>query len=268
MPTSCLIGSRGRTARISQGFNSGDQFFAYLKDSFDTLYAEGTEQPRMMSVGLLCRLVGRPGRAAALARFLDYVMSHDKVWVTTRLDIARHWISHHPPAGGYKPSHLPRALFVEVFGDIFEHTPAIAERAHRAGLATVDDTADGLHTTLMGIVRAMSRDEKLALIRAHPELAGREAAAGTMTGDSTGEQGRLGFNVLSRAELDRVSDINRRYREKFGMPLIVALALHADRASVMSEMERRIDNDMEAEIVNAIEQIGHITKARLSKKFA
>ncbi|HEU0145556.1 MAG TPA: allantoinase PuuE [Bradyrhizobium sp.] len=250
-----------------QGFNSGDQFFAYLKDSFDTLHAEGAEDPRMMSIGLHCRLVGRPGRAAALARFLDYVTSHDKVWVTTRLDIARHWISTHPPDGGYRPSCMPRALFVEVFGDIFEHTPLIAERAHRAGLVAIDDTADGLHATLMGVVRAMNRDEKLALIRAHPELAGREAAAGTMTGDSTGEQGRLGFIALSRAELDQVSDINRRYRDKFAMPLIVALALHADRASVIAEMAQRIGNEPETEIANAIEQIGHITKIRLARKF-
>lgn len=76
-----------------QGFNCGDQFLAYLKDSFDTLYAEGG---RMMSIGLHCRLVGRPGRAAALARFLEYVQQHDKVWCATRLDIARHWKATHP----------------------------------------------------------------------------------------------------------------------------------------------------------------------------
>lgn len=76
-----------------QGFNAGDQFYSYLKDSFDVLYGEGG---RMMSIGLHCRLVGRPGRAAALARFLDYVRGHKDVWVTTRLNIARHWREHHP----------------------------------------------------------------------------------------------------------------------------------------------------------------------------
>ena len=75
----------------NQGFNSGDQFFAYLKDSFDLMYAEGESQPGMLSIGLHCRLVGRPGRAAALARFLDYIQQHDQVWVCQRLDIARHW---------------------------------------------------------------------------------------------------------------------------------------------------------------------------------
>jgi allantoinase len=81
----------------AQGFNSGEQFFAYLKDSFDQLYAEGAAgQAKMLSVGLHCRLAGRPGRAAALARFLDYVQGRDRVWVARRLDIARHWIELHP----------------------------------------------------------------------------------------------------------------------------------------------------------------------------
>jgi len=78
------------------GFNSGDQFFAYLRDSFDVLYAEGETAPKMMSVGLHCRLSGRPGRLGALARFLDYVQRHDRVWLCRRVDIARHWHQHHP----------------------------------------------------------------------------------------------------------------------------------------------------------------------------
>ena len=79
----------------AQGFNSGDQFSAYLKDSFDILYAEGKTHPKMMSIGLHCRLVGRPGRAAALQRFLDYVQSKPQVWLATRADIAWHWHAHH-----------------------------------------------------------------------------------------------------------------------------------------------------------------------------
>ncbi len=80
----------------AQGFNTGEQFYQYLKDSFDVLYEEGLHSPKMMSVGLHCRLVGRPGRVAALKRFLDYVSEHDKVWVCTRQAIAKHWRSHHP----------------------------------------------------------------------------------------------------------------------------------------------------------------------------
>ena len=87
-----------------------------------------------------------------------------------------------------------------------------------------------------------------------------------MTDASTGEQGRLGLNALTRAELDRVGDINGRYREKFGFPVIVALARHADRDSVIAEMERRIANDPDTEIANALEQIGHIVRGRLERK--
>ncbi len=79
-----------------QGFNAGDQFFHYLRDSFDALYGEGDQTPRMMSIGLHCRLVGRPGRIQALARFMDYAQSHADVWFCRRLDIARHWREHHP----------------------------------------------------------------------------------------------------------------------------------------------------------------------------
>lgn len=82
----------------AQGFNSGDQFFAYLKDAFDVLYAEGETAPKMMSIGLHCRLVGRPGRAAALARFLDYVQQHERVWLCRRIEIAQHWHQHHLPS--------------------------------------------------------------------------------------------------------------------------------------------------------------------------
>lgn len=80
-----------------QGFNCGEQFYTYLKDTFDVLYAEGVSHAKVMSVGLHCRLVGRPGRAAALARFLDYVQNKEDVWFARRADIARHWCKHHPP---------------------------------------------------------------------------------------------------------------------------------------------------------------------------
>jgi putative urate catabolism protein len=80
----------------AQGFNSGEQFYQYLKDSFDVLYAEGTRMPRMLSVGLHCRLVGRPGRLASLERFLKYISAKPRVWVARRIDIARHWQKNHP----------------------------------------------------------------------------------------------------------------------------------------------------------------------------
>ena len=81
---------------LPQGFSHGDEFFQYLRDTFDVMYAEGEERPAMMSIGMHCRLLGRPGRITALQRFLDHIAQHDKVWVTRRIDIARHWAQHHP----------------------------------------------------------------------------------------------------------------------------------------------------------------------------
>ncbi|HMV16408.1 MAG TPA: allantoinase PuuE [Zoogloea sp.] len=81
---------------LPQGFSHGDPFFQYLRDSFDVLYAEGDERPAMLSIGMHCRLLGRPGRFLALQRFLDHLARHDRVWICRRIDIARHWIAHHP----------------------------------------------------------------------------------------------------------------------------------------------------------------------------
>ena len=245
-----------------QGFNSGDQFFAYLKDSFDVLYAEGATQPKMLSIGLHCRLAGRPGRAAALARFLDYVQSHDKVWLATRLDIARHWIKTYPPAGGYVPSWMPRALFVERFGDIYEHTPAIAERAHRAGLSPQHNTAAGLHTAMFAVLNAMSRAEKLALIKAHPDLAGRLALAKQTTVDSNIEQASAGLDRLTADELSEFTSLNDSYKARFGFPFIFAVKGRS-KGEIVSAFKARLQHDATAEFDEALRQISTIAALRL-----
>jgi len=248
-----------------QGFNSGDQFFSYLKDSFDVLYAEGATAPKMMSIGLHCRLVGRPGRAAALARFLDYIASHERVWVARRLDIARHWIKHHPPQGGYRPSRMSPALFVEVFGDIFEHTPQIAARAHAAGLRGEHDTAAGLHGAMVAHMRAMSVDEKRALILAHPDLAGRLALAKQLTADSLKEQGSAGLDRLTADELKRFTQLNDAYKARFGFPFIMAVK-GATKEEILAAFERRIAHDADAEFAEALAQIERIAALRLADR--
>ncbi|HKX38510.1 MAG TPA: 2-oxo-4-hydroxy-4-carboxy-5-ureidoimidazoline decarboxylase [Burkholderiales bacterium] len=151
---------------------------------------------------------------------------------------------------------LGKAEFVARLGGVFEHSPWIAERAwHKRPFRSIDE----LHRAMLDA--ASSRDEKLELARAHPELAGGEA----LTVASTSEQARLGFNALSRKELEEMNRLNRSYRDKFGFPCIVALRLHADRQSVMAEMKRRLENDAGTELDNALEQVGHITRGRLEK---
>ncbi|MBV8472144.1 MAG: allantoinase PuuE [Hyphomicrobiales bacterium] len=247
-----------------QGFNSGDQFYAYLKDSFDTLYAEGTTAPKMLSIGLHCRLVGRPGRAAALARFLDYVASHDKVWVATRLDIARHWIRRHPPHGGWRPSRLTRALFVERFGGVYEHSSWVAEAAYDAGLTASEDSAAGLSKAMARAMAAGGDDAKRRLIDAHPDLAGKLALAKSLTAESTEEQQSAGLDRLSPDELARFTTLNQAYRARFGFPFIMAVR-GKSKADILAAFERRLANDAPAEVATALAEIDRIAALRLAE---
>jgi 2-oxo-4-hydroxy-4-carboxy-5-ureidoimidazoline decarboxylase len=154
---------------------------------------------------------------------------------------------------------MPSADFLAAFGGVFEHSPWIAERALGARpFASVD----ALHAAMINAVKHASLDEQLALLRAHPELAGKEAQAGTMTGDSTLEQGTAGLNALSREELARIADLNRRYREKFGFPFIIAVRRHT-KDGIFREFERRLAQAPEAELVACLEQVFVITRLRL-----
>ena len=248
-----------------QGFNSGDQFFAYLKDSFDTLYAEGDTAPKMMSVGLHCRLVGRPGRAAALARFLDYVQSHERVWVATRLDIARHWIKHHPPQGGYRPSRMGTGLFKELYGDIFEHSAYLADIVHAAGLEPKHDTASGLHAAFVAALRQTNRFQQLALINAHPDLAGKLALARQLTADSSKEQGSAGLDRLNAEELREFTSLNDSYKAKFSFPFIFAVK-GKTKADILAAFKYRLHNNPETEFAEALSQIERIALLRLNDR--
>ena len=145
---------------------------------------------------------------------------------------------------------------------VFEHSPWVAERAWTRGPFR---SVEALHQAMLQVVQEATAAEQLALVRAHPELAGAEAKEGTLTVDSSGEQGRLGFNSLTKEELAKMGELNRRYREKFGFPCIVALRLHVSRESVVAEMERRLENEPGAELKTALEQIGHITRGRLGR---
>lgn len=158
---------------------------------------------------------------------------------------------------------ISTTAFFSTLSDLYEHSPWVAERA---AASRPFATLDALHAAMVRVVAHATPDEQLSLIRAHPELAGREASEGSLTADSSSEQTRLGLTSLTKAELASLADLNRRYRERFGFPCIIALALHATRDSVVREFEQRLGNSREAEIANALEQIHHITRARLAKR--
>jgi urate oxidase len=250
-----------------QGFNSGDQFFAYLKDSFDVLYAEGEAgAAKMLNIGLHCRLVGRPGRAAALARFLDYVGSKPDVWIAKRIDIARHWREHFPYAPGLQPSRMDRDAFVKTFGGVFEHSPFIAERAYDRGLAAAHDSAPGLAGAMATAFRRASDDERLAILRAHPDLAGRLALAGELTAQSQGEQASAGLDRLTPAELARFEDLNSRYVQRFGFPFIIAVK-GKTKEDILAAFDARLPNDPETERATAAREVERIATLRIHSIF-
>ncbi|MFV1635142.1 MULTISPECIES: allantoinase PuuE [Phaeobacter] len=245
------------------GYITGEQFYRYLKDAFDLLYAEGEEgAPKMMSIGLHCRLIGRPGKAAGLKRFIDYIRGVDGVWCPRRIDIADHWAKTHPHQRRERPSQMSRARFVEAYGGIFEHSPWLAEQAHGLELGPAHDRAAGLHNALCRMFRSASEAERLGVLTAHPDLAGKLAAAKRLTAESTSEQASAGLDALTDAERTRFTQLNSAYVEKHGFPFIIAVRDH-DKTSILAAFERRIANDRDSEFAEACRQVERIAEFRL-----
>jgi len=245
------------------GYTTGEQFFSYLKDAFDVLYAEGEAgAAKMMSIGLHCRLIGRPGKIAGLKRFIDYIQGFDDVWCPRRIDVARHWAKTHPHQRYERPSQMDRQVFVGKYGSIFEHSPWIAERAFDLELGPAHDTAGGLHNALARMFRSASEDERLGVLTAHPDLAGKLASAGRLTAESTGEQAAAGLDMLTDSERESFTRLNGEYVAKHGFPFIIAVRDY-DKASILTAFHQRIGNSREVELAEACKQVERIAEFRL-----
>ena len=245
------------------GYITGEQFYQYLKDSFDVLYAEGQAgQAKMFSIGLHNRLIGRPGKIAGLIRFLDYAQSHEGVWFPRRIDIADHWRKTHPHKRFERPSQMTRDRFVERFGSIFEHSPWIAERAFDLELGPAHDTATGLHNALARMFRAASADERLGVLRAHPDLAGKLAQAKRLTAESTAEQASAALDALTDDERATFQRLNDDYVARHGFPFIIAVRDNT-KASILAAFNARIANDNATEFATACAQVERIAELRL-----
>ncbi|MGH1329492.1 MAG: allantoinase PuuE [Paracoccaceae bacterium] len=253
---------------IQAGFTTGDQFEAYLRDSFDLLYEEGAMgAPKMLSIGLHCRIMGRPGRAAALRRALNYMKSHEDVWFATRLEIAEHWAKTHPHRPKLRPSQMSEADFVAQFGGIFEHSPWIALGAHALELGPTHDSAAGVHNALCRVFRSASEAQRLGVLTAHPDLAGKLAAAKRLTAESTAEQASVGLDALTDEEREKFTALNEAYTAKFGFPFIIAVRDNT-KDSIMAAFAQRLGNDREAEFSEACKQVERIAELRLIEAFA
>ncbi|SMP13098.1 allantoinase PuuE [Shimia sagamensis] len=249
------------------GWVTGQDFFTYLKDAFDVLYAEGDEgAPKMMSIGLHCRLIGRPGKLAGLAQFLDYIQSFEGVWTPRRVEIAEHWANTHPHQRFERPSQMDQARFVELYGGIFEHSAWIAERAHALELGPAHDCAVGVHNALCRAFRTASDEERLGVLNSHPDLAGKLAAAGRLTAESTSEQAGAGLDMLTDEERMHFTQLNAEYVAKHGFPFIIAVRDH-NKTSIMAAFDRRICNDSSTELSEACKQVERIAEFRLMDLF-
>jgi OHCU decarboxylase len=157
---------------------------------------------------------------------------------------------------------MDRARLVAVFGGVFEHSPWIAEAAFDAGIGVDADSVDGLHAALAAAARAGSAEKRMALVLAHPDLAGRLALAGGLTAESTSEQASAGLDRLTADELARFTALNEAYKARFGIPFIIAVR-GLTRHDILAAFERRLTNGRDAELAEAHRQIEKIALLRL-----
>ncbi len=250
----------------TQGFNSGTQFFEYLKDTFDCLRSEGLSgEPKMMSIGLHCRLVGRPGRAAALEKFLDYIGSFPDVWIAKRIEIANHWREKHA-ANSPKicPYDMTRSEFLKSFGNIFENSEWIAERAFNFEVSPAMNSTHSLFAALRYQFRKASRREKMRVILEHPDLAGKLAQSNKLGHESKVEQKSAGLSNLTVEELKKFKDLNKKYSRKFKHPFIMAVK-NVSKQQILRNFEQRISNQVESEFQTACSEIEKIALLRVKE---
>lgn len=158
---------------------------------------------------------------------------------------------------------MDRAAFARVLGDIFEHSSWVAEKAWNA---RPFESVAQLHEAMAAVVKKAPRDKQLALLRAHPDLAGKEAQAGTMTDSSKSEQSTVGLNALNKEEMARITRLNGEYRQKHGFPFIIAVRNYT-KQGIFFEVEQRLGNDTETEVVNDLQQVYAIARLRLNTLF-
>jgi OHCU decarboxylase len=241
------------------GYVTGRQFGDYLIDTFDELHREGG---RMFSIGLHCRLIGRPGKISGLRRFLDHARARGGAWFATRSQIAAHWAATHPPARRERPHQMTRDRFVARFGGVFEHSAWIADRAWALELGPAHDSAAGVHSALCRAFRSAGEDERLGVLRAHPDLAGKLAAARRLTADSTTEQASAALDALTDDERATFERLNAAYTARHGFPFIIAVRDHT-KATILAAFDTRIQNDTPTEFATACAQVERIAELRL-----
>ena len=235
-----------------QGFNSGDQFFAYLKDSFDSLYREGTNgKPKMLSIGLHCRLIGRPGRIESLIKFLSYIQGFNDVWYPRRIDISDYWHTNYPfdmSAWQSRVTNLSEQDFIEKLSEIFENGRWIAEGAYNLELGPSHNTAIGLHNALCRIFRSARYETRKKLVEAH----------------SGGHQKPVIFEkLISEENKDIARTLDEQFSAKFGFKYTLS-ETDANNCDVLQNLRERLESDYMTEFAENCRQIEKIALEKIS----
>ena len=253
----------------TQGFNSWNQFYDYLKGTFDILYNEGKQgNPKMMSIGLHCRLAGRPGRTKAIQEFVNYVKKFKDVWFAKRIEIANHWKKYHPyTPTKMSPYEMSKKEFLRVFGNVFEHSAWVAEKTYRRGLNPSMKNADALHGFMCLEFRLASDSEKLKVLNLHPDLAlGKIQKINRLTNSSKNEQKKAGLTSLTEKEQNDFNELNFNYKKKFKFPFIIAVK-GKNRSQILRQFKMRLNNSKQLEFENACNEVEKIAGFRIQEIF-
>lgn len=236
----------------AQGFNSGDQFFTYLKDSFDSLYREGAKgKPKMLSIGLHCRLIGRPGRIESLFKFLSYIRGFNDVWYPRRIDISDYWHANYPfdmTLWKRRATALSEQAFIAKFSAVFENGLWIAEDAFKLELGPSHNTAIGLHNAFCRIFRSASYEKRRKLVEQH----------------SGGYKKPVIFEkLISEQDKELAGALDDEYTKKFGFKYTLS-ETDANNCDVLQNLKDRLATDYSTEFKQNCRQIEKIALEKIS----
>ena len=236
----------------AQGFNSGDQFYTYLKDSFDSLYREGAKgKPKMLSIGLHCRLIGRPGRIESLFKFLSYILGFNDVWYPRRIDISDYWHANYPfdmTLWKKRATALSEQAFIAKFSTVFENGLWIAEDAFRLELGPSHNTAIGLHNAFCRIFRSASYEKRRKLVEQH----------------SGGYKKPVIFEkLISEQDKELAGALDDEYTKKFGFKYTLS-ETDANNCDVLQNLKDRLATDYSTEFKQNCRQIEKIALEKIS----
>lgn len=250
---------------ISEEECSSKSFCEHLSKTFDKLSREevGVRNTKVLTIMLHSHMAGRPAFAESLGEFFEN--KNVQACCKTRRDIASFFHQHAQPMPVFEPSKLSRYQFADIFGAVFERSQWLAERAH-AYVSPAHNSPPGVHNAMCRAFRSATVEERMLVVRAHPDLAGKLKAAERLSDYSSEEQSSMGLDALTDAEREQFTTLNQRYKDTHRFPFIIAVRNYT-RQQILEEFERRVNNATAKESEEACSQVEAIARLRIEKVF-